>query len=334
VPGDAEAVVLNVTVTEPQGDGYATVFPCGSPRPTASNLNYTLGATVPNTVVSKLGSGKVCLYTQAAAHLIVDINGYFPHGTSYTAVNPARLLETRPGQPTIDGQGSGAGVRPADSVTEVQITGRAGIPADAAAAVLNVTVTGAEAAGYLTVFPCGSAQPNASSVNYVAGATVANAVIIKIGAGGKVCVYTQSAAHLIADINGYFPNDGSFTALVPARVLDSREGQSTVDGASAGIGLRAAGSVTELQVTGRAGVPANASAVVLNVTVTGPDAAGFLTVFPCGSERPNSSNLNYTPGATVANAAIAKIGAGGKVCFYTQAATHLVVDVNGYLITP
>ncbi len=331
VPADASAVVLNVTATSPTGAGYVTVFPCGSDRPTASSLNYVAGATVPNAVISKLGTnGTICLYTQAATHLIVDINGFFPNGAAFSALNPARLLETRSGLSTIDGQSNGIGARAADSVTELQVTGRAGVPADAGAAVLNVTVTEAQGAGYVTVFPCGSTRPNASSLNYVAGSTVANAVISKIGAGGKVCLYTQAGTHMIVDINGYLPGNGGFTALDPARVLESRPGLSTVDGIANGIGVRPADSITEVQIAGRAGVPADASSAELNVTVVGPAGAGFVTVFPCGGERPNSSNLNYTPGTTVANASITKIGTGGKICFYTQAAADLIVDVNGY----
>jgi len=124
--------------------------------------------------------------------------------------------------------------------------------------------------------------------------------------------------------------ESRFTALVPARVLETRAGLSTVDGGAAGIGARGAGSVTEVVVAGRAGVPADASAAVLNVTVTGPDAPGYVTVYPCGTAPPTASNLNYVAGLTVPNAVITKIGTGGKICIFTQAATDLVVDVDGY----
>jgi hypothetical protein len=100
------------------------------------------------------------------------------------------------------------------------------------------------------------------------------------------------------------------------------------------IGVRGAGTVTELQISGRGGVPGDASAVVLNVTATQAQGPGFVSVFPCGSERPNGSNLNYDTGATVANAVVAKIGAGGRVCVFTYATTHLIVDVNGYFVVP
>ena len=79
------------------------------------------------------------------------------------------------------------------------------MPVDAAAAVLNVTAVGAQGAGFLTVFPCGTSRPLASSVNYATGDTVPNAVLTKIGTSGKVWVYTQATVDLVVDVNGYFP---------------------------------------------------------------------------------------------------------------------------------
>jgi hypothetical protein len=334
VPADAAAVVLNVTVTGAQGSGFITVFPCGEALPTASNLNFQSGDTVPNAVIVKLGAGgKVCLFAaESATHLIADTNGYFPEGSGFAPLTPGRLMDSREGQSTVDGQFAGIGVRAANSVTELQVGGRGGVPADAAAVVLNVTVTGAEGSGFITVFPCGEALPTASNLNFVAGDTVPNAVIVKVGSGGKVCLFAaESATHLIADTNGYFPAGSGFSPLTPGRLMDSREGQSTVDGQFAGIGVRAANSVTELQVGGRAGVPADASAVVLNVTVTGAQGSGFITVFPCGEALPTASNLNFVSGDTVPNAVVVKLGAGGKVClFAAESATHLIADTNGY----
>jgi hypothetical protein len=121
------------------------------------------------------------------------------------ALSPARLLETRDGLSTVDGALNGVGVRGVGSTTELQVAGRGGVPGDAAAVVLNVTVTGGVGPGFVTVFPCGSAQPNASNLNYLAGSTVANAVIAKIGVGGRVCLFVSNGTHLIADVNGYFP---------------------------------------------------------------------------------------------------------------------------------
>lgn len=331
IAADAAAVVLNVTVTEAQAPGYVTAYPCGGDVPTASNVNYVLGSTIPNAVVVKVGAnGQVCFFTQAAVHLVVDANGYFPAGSSLTPLVPGRLLDSRPGRPTFDGQASGAGVRPAGSITQIPVAGRAGVPADAAAVALNVTVTEAHDVGYITVYPCGSDAPLASNLNYTAGATIANAAVTKVGAGGMVCVYTQAPIHLVVDVNGFVPTGATLVPMIPARLLETRSGHSTADGLSNGIGKRDPGSVTVVNVAGRATIPAGASAVVLNVTVTESAAPGYATVYPCGGDPPTASNLNYGTGTTIANAVITRIGADGTVCIFTQSATHLIADVNAY----
>jgi len=180
------------------------------------------------------------------------------------------------------------------------------------------------------VYPCGVPTPAASNLNYQPGVNVPNAVLTKVGDGGKVCLFTLSPLDLIVDVNGSFAAGSGFVPLVPARLLDSRsvDGKTT-DGVSARIGLRAAGSVTEVKVTGRGGVPEGAGAVSLNVTAVGAQAKGFVTVYPCGVETPAASNLNYQPGVNVPNAVLTKVGDGGKVCLFTLSPLDLIVDVNG-----
>jgi hypothetical protein len=337
VPSDATAVVLNVTVTEATGAGFITAYPCGAAQPTASSLNYATGQTVANMVIAKIGvGGQVCLFNTNPTQLVVDVTGYFPGVDALTALSaPARLLDTRPGLTTIDGQYAGAGIRPTGSVQVLQVAGRAGIPSGVASVVLNVTVDAPQLSGFITVYPCGAALPTASNLNYVAGQTVPNAVISKLSAAGTVCLFASAATHLIVDITGYF---AATTVLVPlgapARLLETRTGLTTVDGLFNGTGLRPAQGTLQLTVNGRAGIPADASAVVLNVTVDGAQGSGFLTVYPTGEGRPLASNLNYVTGQTVPNAVIARLGAGGALCIYTQAAAQLIVDVAGYITGP
>jgi hypothetical protein len=175
-------------------------------------------------------------------------------------------------------------------------------------------------------------QPLASNVNFGVGSTVANSVVSGVGVGGQVCVFVSAATQLVVDVDGFFPAVSSFVPLVPARLLESRSGVGvgTVDGLFAGLGLRGAGSVTELTVAGRGGVAGDASAVVLTVTVTEGGAGGFVTVFPCGSVQPLASNVNFGVGSTVANSVVSGVGVGGQVCVFVSAATQLVVDVNGF----
>ena len=110
-------------------------------------------------------------------------------------------------------------------------------------------------------------------------------------------------------------------------------GVATVDGQDQGAGEVTAGSTTTLRVAGRGGVPTDARAVSINLTANNPDAAGFATVYPCNEARPEASNLNFTPGSTVANAVLTKLGTDGNICIYTDARTNLIADVNGAFTT-
>ncbi len=206
VPADAGAVVLNVTVTGPAAAGFATVYPCEGAPPTASNLNYTTGQTIPNLAISKVGiNGTVCVFNQQSTDLVVDVLGYFPASSPFTALLPARLLDTRPNSPTVDGTFAGGGPAAGNTVTTVKVAGRGGVPANAATAVLDVTVTNPGGPGYATVFPCGIDPPLASNLNYIGGQTIPNAVLTEIGTNGNVCIITNQSTDLIVDVNGYFP---------------------------------------------------------------------------------------------------------------------------------
>ena len=149
----------------------------------------------------------MCIFASASTHVVADLTG-FHRGTSvYTPVSPARLLDTRSGAgiTTVDGLFLAGRARPAGSTLELQVARRAGVPYDATTAVLNITVTDPSRPGFLTVYPCGSARPTASNVNYDAGQTIPNLVISGIGLDGKVCIYTLSPTHVIADLSGYQP---------------------------------------------------------------------------------------------------------------------------------
>jgi hypothetical protein len=78
VPDDATAIVVNTTVTGPTGAGYLTLYPNGESAPTASNLNFVAGQTVPNLVAVKLGpDGKVHITSPTSVDVIFDVVGWF-----------------------------------------------------------------------------------------------------------------------------------------------------------------------------------------------------------------------------------------------------------------
>ena len=321
LPGDASAVALNLTIVDATAAGFATLYPCGAARPEASNINYAAGQTIANSAILKPGvGGKVCVYSSAPAEVLIDVAGYFPSGSDFMPIpNPTRTLDTR------NGVGAPAADLPGGQTLELASTGIAGVPADASAVALNLTVVDAAGPGFATLYPCGAARPEASNINYAAGQTIAASAIAKPGVGGKICIYSYATADVLVDVAGYFPAGSDYSPITnPTRTLDTRNGI----GAPAADLL--AGRTLELASTGVAGVPGDASAVAVNLTIVGAAEPGFATVYPCGAARPEASNINYEAGQTIANSAIARPGTGGKICIYTYATADVLVDVAGY----
>jgi hypothetical protein len=245
----------------------------------------------------------------------------------FHSLPPVRLFDTRASEQQGLVQVSKTRI-PAGGELKIRVTGFGGVPANGAGSVsLNVTVTNPASSGFITVHPCGT-RPLASNLNYVANQTVANAVIAPLSAAGEVCFYSHVATDLLADVNGWFRAGGSFHALTPVRIFDSRPNES--DGAIHITKQRYGGAaIIAVRVGDVPGVPATTSAVSLNVTATESLGDGFVTVFPCG-DRPLASNLNFTAGQTVPNAVIAPLGNDSVLCFYAHADTHLIADINGY----
>ena len=247
-------------------------------------------------------------------------------GLKFVPIDPVRVLDTRDGTGGVPVGQVAAG----DEVT-FRVTGGE-VPAGARAVALNVTTTLPIGPGYVAVWPAGEPMPATSNVNISgAGETAANAAVVGVGAGGAVSAFTFEAAHLVADLTGYWidpgaTTDGRFTFLpTPARLLDTRDGTG---GKSMPF---AAGERFDLTVTGSA-APPDATAVALTVTYTGAMAPGFLTVWPAGDARPAVSTVNPNgPDDIRSNLAIVKVGDGGKVSVFSYQPTDVVIDIAGFV---
>lgn len=199
------AVTLNVTVADTTSGGVLTVYPHGQTPPTASNVNWTAGAIVPNVVTVPVVDGKVSFYVHGGtgkADVIADLAGYYGADgkNSFSAEGPWRLMDTRKDTYLDEGMTlRKAGVVPAGGNLTIPI---GDVPMSAA--VLNVTVTAPAAAGVLTAYPSGTTRPATSNLNWVKGQTVANQVIVPVGKDGKVVFYNGSAGtvHIVIDYFG------------------------------------------------------------------------------------------------------------------------------------
>ncbi|MFF0748296.1 FlgD immunoglobulin-like domain containing protein [Streptomyces sp. NPDC004267] len=321
------AVTLNLTATNPSATTYVSAYPYGTARPATSNLNVTAGRSVPNLVTVPVRDGKVTLYNHSGSvDLLADVAGYYTlsgEGDRFAPVAPARVLNTLGGVGAPKAQVAGG------KTVTVQIAGRGGVPATGVTAVtMNVTATNTSATTYVSAYPYGTVRPATSNLNLVAGQTAANLVTVPVR-DGKVVLYNHSGAvDLLADVAGYFTDAAGkgdrFKALPPARLLN------TLGGVGAPKAQVGPGKTVDLQVTGQGGVPAGVSAVVMNVTATRPTATTYVSVYPFGTARPATSNLNVVAGQTVANLVVVPVR-DGKVTLYNHSgAADLLADVAGY----
>ncbi len=253
----------------------------------------------------------------AASQTVVPDSGVVA-GT-YTALAPLRLVDTRTSTRRVS----------SNAALVVPVDGRAGIPARGAVAVaVTMLATDTAGSGFLTAYPAESSAPVASTLNYVAGQTVANLDVVRLGATGFAVAVEGASAHVVADVAGYYvdgrgPAGGRLNALAPARLVDTRRpgGQALGPGRS-----------LVVAVLGRSGVPAGGvGSVVLVVTAVTPTAATFLTAHPSNVARPLTSVLNAARGETTAVLVVARLSIDGRVTIFNKAGTtHLVIDVLGY----
>jgi hypothetical protein len=327
-----DAVVVNVTAVSPSAAGYLSVWPSGLMRPTISSLNFAAGDTVANLVTVRVGAdGRVSLFNPfGQVDVLVDVAGFYssevgPDGLRFRPKTPTRILDTR--DPVrYDPRGA---LRSGET-RRLSTFWSTGVPDNAQAVVLNVTVTGTTAPSYLSVYPSDVERPVVSNLNYGPGATRANQVVVRVPPSHEISIYNHLGnADVIVDVVGWFDNGevgdaGRFIAVDPYRSVDTR-----VDSPWPAPGHLPAGATLRLIDDS-----VRVSAFAMNVTVTDTTGVGFVTAYPIGAAQtpaPLASTLNYAAGATVPNHAI--VPAAPYVAFYNSGGrVHLVVDVFGVFL--
>ncbi|MEV0194217.1 right-handed parallel beta-helix repeat-containing protein [Kitasatospora purpeofusca] len=195
------AVTMNVTVTDPSEAGHLRVYPHGTALTQTSSLNWTAGRTVPNLVTVPVKDGKVSFYNSSGGtvHLIADLAGYYSAEgrLTFTPTGPWRAMDTREDVRTE------CCLRPAGTVGAFDALDVEIYAPNIAAATLNVTVTDPGTDGHLIVYPGDELMPAVSNLNFQAGETVANQVVVKVN-NGHITVRNASAApvHIIVDLFG------------------------------------------------------------------------------------------------------------------------------------
>ena len=276
-------------------------------------------------------SESTCLTSNVPLHVIVDRAGT-------VAPTPSATRDQYVALTTPETLWSEASATPQQTI---RIPRPAELSDTATAAVISLDAIAASDRGFLSAHSCDRPRPMVADVGYGAD-RAANVAIVPLEAGADLCVYAHTPVHVRIKLLGELAATGpdatalppswryqpgefpgpSLRSIVPERVLDTRIGQGRP-----GTSKVEPNEVVELSFGDLVGP--QTTAVVLNVTVTETESAGFVAAWPCGGDRPIVSNLNFVAGETVPNLVVSKLSPAGTICLSGIARAHLIADLNG-----
>lgn len=343
VPASVTAVAIDVTATGETDHGYVTTYADGTQRPYTSSTNFTASTTRTGYQIVPVGNdGKIDLYTHldsgsATTALIVDLTGYFTSDPSltgdqtYTPLSSAvRTLDTRSSvaHTNLSSTGSVA----AGTNFTLQVTGLNGIPANATAVAVNLSAANAADTGFLQAYATGYAPTSDTSLSFNPGNAIASlSGDVPVGTSGTITISVHSsAAAVVADISGYYTTSTTgqkFHTLSPTRLVDTRSGLGGSANPVASDTTYTLTSAITQHIT-----MATTPTIAAEVTITGPTAGGYATVYPTSTGRPGTSNLNWGTGDTLANLTLTPTDTNGQLSVYngSDGTTDLIVDSSGY----
>ncbi len=326
VPDDAVAIVVSTTIVRPQQKGWLVAYPAGAVRPTAATLNWNAGITRANTSTVTIGDdGMVEIYRKdgfGRGGVVIDVVGAFVPAETATSGRFVAAVDRTADPRHTRRTGTPVG---AESTTRIPLPD--GVPDDAVALAINVTVVGTSSNGFFTVFPAGSPLPEASVLNADRrGQTRAASTIVPITSDG-FDLYAKTGAHVVVDMTGWFTGesaadsaDGLFVPGVPARLRDTRPEPAPIH----------PGGTIAVPLPARTDAPA---AVVISMTMVAPDRRGYVTAHAARTPRgPTSSGTGMPWEVTAQFGIIAASSAGIEI--YSNAGTELTVDLLGWFTGP
>lgn len=236
-----------------------------------------------------------------------------------------RYLDTRPGGSTIDGRHAGDGRLPAGGTYRLTLSGRPGVTAGAASAMVSVIAVSPAADGYLALHDCAVERPDSSNLNFSAGRTISNAALVEL-VSGSLCIHASAATDLVLDVIGTFDDDVALTRQ--GRRVDTRTDLGLAE-VRAGVEYRVEELVSGIPVAG---------AFVVNLTVTGTASDGWVRLGPCADHLDGRafSTVNVRGGESVSNLTVVD----QQPCLLSSVDADVIIDVQGWwghrsdLLTP
>ncbi len=333
IPGNGYA---QVTWSAPESDGNSKILSyTATSGPDGKTCTATSGTSC---YVEGLSNGSAYTFTVTARNYVGDgpasaasapVTPVAPPPATYHPLTPARILDSRTGTGL-------SGAFSSHVARTFSVWGAGGVPTEATAVTGNLTVTGQTSRGFLYAGPVPVDNPTSSTLNFPAGDDRANAVTVALSSAGTLSITYAAptagpSAQVIFDVTGFFSvdaNGATYRPLVPARILDTR--------ASIGIAGALGSHVAQsFPVRGAGGVPAEATAVTGNLTVTAQQSLGFLYIGPEQVDNPTSSTLNFPAGDDRANAVTVALSPDGRLWVTYAAPTlgpsaQVIFDVTGY----
>ncbi|WP_426573906.1 RHS repeat-associated core domain-containing protein [Aquihabitans sp. McL0605] len=339
------AVWATVTVISPSASGYLRVNANGTAASTT--LNYAASTNANITAIIPLTDGKLTLVASTATDVVLDVTGYFKTAGStadtYRSSTPSRLVDTRNGTGTCDG--NPCSTRAAGQTTSVTAAGQAGLPASGLhAAVISLTVIAPASPGQVKV-DNGWGGGGAATINYVAGRTVNETVVVPVDSGGRFTLWTGTVLDVVIDVSGYFtvpsvssPGMAFHATSGASRLVTVASGGSSGPCVGGSCGALVGSVRQRIQVAGQDGVPSSAVGVVGSVTFTDPAVDGYVRLnptFSTGMGLGADETVNVLNGQVRSSVVLLPLKSDGTIeIVATAAIATWSFDIAGYFTQP
>ena len=333
VPADGVgAVMVTLTVARGTTGGHLTAYACGT-RPGVATMTFTPGHTtvVGATVAIDPLSGRICVITDGAALVRIDLRGWVPERGGFHPVRATRLFDTRGTE----------GERPvvpaplaAGRVLRVHVVGiDHRVPADGVVAVsLAVTVVRPIDGGLVTVWACG-ARPRTVALAFTRGHVSTTLTIVPVDpATGDICLVTTRTAHVMADLTGWL-EPGHGYAAVATRMLDTRPGMPARSTATGPIDPDHSVAIRTFRL-----LPQGSTAAFVTVLVLPSAGSGTLTFAACdaaGVATGTPASVSFEASQPASTTVLVQAGVSApRWCITSTRTAHVVVDVHGVVVPP
>ncbi len=245
---------------------------------------------------------------------------------SYNAVPAKRIVDSR------TSLGRTGGILKGNSPVKINVVGDHGVPHIGVSAIaINITSVAPEAKGNITAYSSDFPKPSAANIFFGKGSTVTNFALIPVAKDGTISINANVTTHIVVDVFGWLgfdstTSDSKMTAVNAATILNTR---TSIGGHQKQLGPKKS---VDIKVAGLNGVPADAKAVIVNISAIDPTASGYIAAYPTGRPLNMLPSLSTTQLVNSSNYTVVPIGDRGTITLYNSAGLlDVTVSIQGYI---